>query len=173
MVKRFTSIAAGAIAAAGVVSSMGVGSATAAEADIFSVTVTAEDTTIMLTPPSLNACNAMAVTSGTVAPPAGELVWTGTDQLLSHSPALADTMRFRGVAQAFPHYFAPRTIALDLKPGTYTIAGQCTPYDDQGNYAGDDTIHTKTFTVKATGPGPEDPGEDDGAWGSLGDLLPG
>lgn len=171
--KRLFSMTAAAIAAAGVVTSMGVGSATAAEADIFSVSATAQDAIITLTPPSLNVCNAMAVTSGTVAPPVGELVWTGTDQLLSHSPALADTVRFRGVAQAFPHYFTPRTITITLQPGTYTIAGQCTPYDDQGNYAGDDTVHTETFVVKATGPGPGDPAEDDGAWGSLGSLLPG
>jgi hypothetical protein len=148
--------------------------AAAADSEIYTITTTSTSATIVLTPLPLNACNAMVIWRGdaTATPQAQEdIVWTGTDQLLSHDPTLANTFRFSGLAQQSPQYFEPRTVTVELSPGTYTILGQCTPYDAEGNYAGDDSQHTKSFSVSNGPTEPIDPG-DDAAWGSLENLIP-
>lgn len=173
--KRQVYATIGAVAAAGALVAMGgVGAAGAADSDIYDITTTAGSATIELTPRGLQVCNAPVIVSGTYAGTVDpdSIVWSGSDQLLSHDPALSDTFRFSGVAQMFPEYFTPRSVTVDLAPGTYTILGQCTPYDTDGNYAGDDTDETAVFTVSAPDTGePTDPG-DGGAWGSVGSLLP-
>lgn len=184
--KRQLFVSIGTIAAAGMLAATGgVGTAGAANSDIYDIATTAESATITLTPPSLEACNAMGIISGLYTAPVDEdsipfdedaVAWIGTDQLLSYDPGLSDTVRFSGMATQFPQYFTPRSITVELEPGTYSILGQCTPYDADGNFSGEDTDEIAVFTIDdaSTPTEPTDPenGDDAGAWGSIGDLLP-
>lgn len=165
---RKTCIGAGIIGctAAGALT-LGAGAAHSADPDIFAgTTTTSTSVTLKLTAPSLNSCNSVVVLKGTPAAPTSTVAWSGTDQLLSTDPALKNTPRFAG---ADAKYFGPRSVTINLAPGSYTAFGGCTPYDSSGNYAGDDTKYTKTFTVGGnTAP---QPGGGTGAWGSVGTLF--
>ena len=159
------------LASAAVTTALAAGVAEAADSDIFAITTTSSSATITLTPPPLNACNAGVVWKGTGAAPTAQenIAWTDGTALLSYDSALADTFRHRGLAQQFPQYFTKRTVTIALEPGTYTIGGQCTPYDAQGEFVGDDTQHRATFTLNTTTT-PSEPGGNN--WGSLEGLLP-
>lgn len=152
------------------------------ESDIYTVTTTETATTITLTAPAYQACNANIIWRGTSTEINANLeaqqpvipAWTGTYEFLAHDPALFDTPRFAGVRDL--GYTSPRVNTIPLSAGTYTIIGQCTPYDEDGNYAGDDVTHFKSFTIGSTeGPGgqtdPTDPPTNGGLFGSLGALF--
>lgn len=146
---------------------LGAGPAHSADLDIFAgTTTTTTSVTLKLTAPSLNSCNSTVVLKGTPSEPTSTIAWSGTDQLLSTDPALKDTPHFAG---ADAKYFGPRSITLDLAPGSYTAFGKCTPYDSSGNYAGDDVQYLKTFTIG--GNSNPQPGGDPSAWGSVGKLF--
>lgn len=157
------------------------------ESDIYTITTTETGATITLTAPAYQACNAVLILPGTpddlnaqaegnlpVDPTSGP-AWTGTYEFLAHDPALFDTLRFAGVRDL--GYTSPRVNTIPLSAGTYTIIGQCTPYDENGNYAGDDLVHFKSFTIGDTDEpgGPTDPTDPPanggGVVGSVGTLF--
>ncbi|MBE7191945.1 hypothetical protein [Gordonia polyisoprenivorans] len=161
----------------GVLGAVAVGPAAAAtpapgtEATFVSVSTTAETATITLTAPPLMACTGPLIAHGTPAD-ITSTAWTGPRDLLSYSTTLADTDRFRGVAQQQPEIFGTRTKTVDLDAGPYVLLIQCTPYTADGDFAGDDTNYHKAFVVG----GPSNPtnptGPGSGAWGSLENVLP-
>ncbi|MFE5646359.1 hypothetical protein [Rhodococcus sp. NPDC056516] len=159
---------------------------TGPESDIYTITTTETAATITLTAPSYQVCNAGLIVPGSpsdlnaqaegnlpVNPPSGP-GWTGGYEFLAHDPALFETPRFAGVRDL--GYTSPRVNTIPLSTGTYTIIGKCTPYDENGNYAGDDVTHFASFTVGGTEEpgGPTDPGNPPtggGSSGSLGSLF--
>lgn len=116
---------------------------------------------VTLTAPSYHACNAMVVFKTTrdafnaapgvvlASPPA----WSDPYALLAHDPDLIDTPRF---GDFFLDYASPRSTVMNLDAGTYVIAGQCVPYDQNGDFAGDDIEFAHEFTVGGIA-GPQDP----------------
>lgn len=158
------SIGAGILAATPV-----AGLAHSAEPDIFQgTTTTSSSVTLKVTAKPLNSCGSTVVMKGTPAQPTSTVAWTGTYELLSTDPALKGTPHFAGAPD---EYFGPRSVTINLAPGEYTAFGKCTPYDSMGNYAGEDTSYTKTFTIGGSGGGGSQPGNEPDAWGSLGKLF--